>query len=166
MYDIMKLEDKSREQNRPTDKDTLKELNLPILKQILICKEYDKLLNSFILTLPEEVDKVDNKIHCSFNQYGAKTGRQSCSNPNLTQIPSHNKEIRMMFKASVEEHTITSTDNVYVVPYTDEVEVEKDVWKSVKDLIIGNTIINNCNQYEVIKDIKIVDKNYYIYVED
>lgn len=38
-------------------------------------------------------------IHASFNQYGAKTGRFSSSDPNLQNIPAKNKDIRKMFIA-------------------------------------------------------------------
>ena len=60
----------------------------------------EKLLNAFIDSLPKMRSKRDNKIHSDFKQLGTDTGRFSCSNPNLQQIPSSNKEIRMMFKAS------------------------------------------------------------------
>lgn len=42
----------------------------------------------------------ENRLHAKFNQYGAATGRFSSSEPNLQNIPSHNKEIRLMFCAS------------------------------------------------------------------
>ena len=79
---------------RKSDNNDIKELCTLMLDR----RELDKLLNSFIDTLPNKVN-VDNRIHCHFNQYGAATGRFSCSEPNLQQIPSHNKEIRMMFRA-------------------------------------------------------------------
>ena len=57
-------------------------------------------MNAFIDSLPKMRSKRDNKIHSDFKQLGTDTGRFSCSQPNLQQIPSSNKEIRMMFKAS------------------------------------------------------------------
>ena len=41
----------------------------------------------------------DGKVHCVFNQYGAKTGRFSSQDPNMQNIPSHNKDVRKMFVA-------------------------------------------------------------------
>ena len=55
---------------------------------------------STIAGLDEIVVLEDGKIHCSINQYGAKTGRMSSDNPNLQNIPSHNHDIRKMFIAS------------------------------------------------------------------
>ena len=49
--------------------------------------------------MPEIVNPKTGRIHCSFNQYGAKTGRFSSDNPNMQNIPSHNKDIRQMFGA-------------------------------------------------------------------
>ena len=101
-------------------------------------RELDKLLNSFIDTLPNKVN-VDNRIHCHFNQYGASTGRFSCSEPNLQQIPSHNKEIRMMFRATTRYNNIESDDNTFIVPYTDEVETNNG-WKYMKDVLLTDKI--------------------------
>lgn len=46
-----------------------------------------------------QTPKVETTLHAKFNQYGAATGRFSSSEPNLQNIPSHNKEIRLMFTA-------------------------------------------------------------------
>ena len=89
---------------RKSDNNDIKELCTLMLDR----RELDKLLNSFIDTLPNKVN-VDNRIHCHFNQYGAATGRFSCSEPNLQQIPSHNKEIRMMFRAK-QGYILVSSD--------------------------------------------------------
>lgn len=136
IYDILKYPVVDKEKPRGTGAQILKDLNklhpnqlcdLMLQKRVL-----DKLLNAFIDTLPEELN-VDNRIHCSFNQYGAKTGRYSCSNPNLQQIPSHNKEIRMMFRASVKYNEIESEDNTFIVPPTDKVQTNNG-WKYLKDV--------------------------------
>jgi len=57
-----------------------------IVPLILRWKELDKLLSTYIKKLPSHVEN-DNHIHCSFNQIGTETGRFSCSNPNLQNIP-------------------------------------------------------------------------------
>jgi DNA polymerase I-like protein with 3'-5' exonuclease and polymerase domains len=101
-YDILKLESPNKTSPRGTGEDILKhfakgrEKNL--CEAILGIREVDKLLSTYIDKMPEIVH-TDGRIHCNYNQYGAKTGRFSSSDPNMQNIPSHNKEIRTMFKA-------------------------------------------------------------------
>lgn len=101
-YDILKLESPNKSAPRGTGEDILKhfakgrEKNL--CEAILGIREVDKLLSTYIDKMPDIVQQ-DGRIHCSYNQYGAKTGRFSSSDPNMQNIPSHNKEIRTMFKA-------------------------------------------------------------------
>ena len=101
-YDILKLESPDKKSPRGTGEEILKhfakgkEKNL--CEAILGMRNVDKLLNTYIEKMPNIALK-DGRIHASFNQYGAKTGRFSSSDPNLQNIPSHNKEIRQMFKA-------------------------------------------------------------------
>ena len=57
------------------DKETLKELNLPITKQILNVRGVYKLLNTYIDKLPQEISPYDHRIHGTFNSIGASTGR-------------------------------------------------------------------------------------------
>lgn len=99
LYDILKIKSVSKDTPRGTGVEVLEKLNLPLAKLLLKRREVEKLINAFIDTLPKQVN-VDGKIHCHFNQYGAQTGRTSSSNPNLQQVPSHLKTIRMLFTAS------------------------------------------------------------------
>lgn len=99
LYDILKIKSVSKDTPRGTGVEVLEKLELPLAKLLLKRREVEKLINAFIDTLPKQVN-VDGKIHCHFNQYGAQTGRTSSSNPNLQQVPSHLKTIRMLFTAS------------------------------------------------------------------
>lgn len=101
-YDILGLESPDKKAPRGTGEDILKhfaqgkEKNL--CEAILGMRNVDKLLGTYIDKMPE-IALADGRVHASYNQYGAKTGRFSSSDPNLQNIPSHNKEIRHMFKA-------------------------------------------------------------------
>lgn len=101
-YDILKLESPDSRSPRGTGEDILKhfakgkEKNL--CESILEVRGLKKLLSTYIDKMPE-VALSDGRVHARYNQYGAKTGRFSSSDPNLQNIPSHNKEIRKMFKA-------------------------------------------------------------------
>lgn len=99
LYDVLKSPQISDKSPRGTGSDILEKMSFPICKLLIKRKELEKLITGFIDALPTYVN-VDGRIHCHFNQYGAATGRTSSSNPNLQQIPSHNKEIRMIFRAS------------------------------------------------------------------
>ena len=104
LYDIAKIEPvkdkKTKQPSRSTNEETLKALKNPLADAILDYREFSTIVSTFIDKLPECVNPNDGRIHCKFNTYGADTGRMSSSNPNMQNIPSHNKEIRKMFKAT------------------------------------------------------------------
>ena len=67
------------------------QINHPIAAKILRLKETSKILNTFFINSLSG-HNVNGRIHCSFHpnkteEYGAKSGRFSCSDPNLQQIP-------------------------------------------------------------------------------
>ena len=100
LYDILNVEPPDSKSPRGTGEAILAKIDLPFCKAILEYRGLDKLIGTYIDKLPECVNRKDGRIHCKFNQYGADTGRFSSSDPNLQNIPSHNKDIRKMFKAS------------------------------------------------------------------
>ena len=54
---------------------------------LLEYREISKLLTTYLDVLPSEVNASTGRIHTSFNQIGAATGRLSSTNPNLQNIP-------------------------------------------------------------------------------
>ena len=65
-------------------------------------REYSKLLNTYLGPLPELIDAKDGRLHTTFNQAVASTGRLSTTNPNLQSIPIRTdlgREIRSAFVA-------------------------------------------------------------------
>ena len=103
-YDILDYElfyDKKKKQNtRSTAEEQLTKLDTDVTKAVLSYREFSTIVSTFIDALPTFVNPNDGRIHCKFNQYGARTGRFSSQDPNLQNIPSHNKDIRKMFTAS------------------------------------------------------------------
>ena len=99
LYDILGLVSPDKNKPRGTGEEILLALNHPLSQVILDYRGTQKLLSTYIDKMPQIVNTKTGKIHCSFNQYGAKTGRFSSDNPNMQNIPSHNKEIRKMFGA-------------------------------------------------------------------
>lgn len=87
--------------NKPsTDRRALQQhTSLPIVSALLQFSELDTLLSSFVQPY---LDRNTEYIHPFFNQVGTRTGRLSCSNPNLLQIPrrtENGKRVRKMFIA-------------------------------------------------------------------
>lgn len=133
------------------DKETLKELNLPITKQILNVRGVYKLLNTYIDKLPQEISPYDHRIHGTFNSIGASTGRMSSANPNLQQIPSHAKDIRHQFRATpqlertVEQLSSGSALELHLFSY-DALDTADNGWKDIIDLSEGEDIILYCGK--------------------
>ena len=74
----------------------------PLVKLILKHRELFKLKTGFVDVLRGMIDKKDGRIHPRFHQLGTATGRMSCSDPNLQNIPIRGKlggEIRKCFVA-------------------------------------------------------------------
>lgn len=93
LYDVLKLGDLSW----GTGEGVLQSLDHPIARKVLAYRGVAKLLSTYITKMPRVCHSTDGKIHCSFNQCGAQTGRFSSSDPNLQNIPSKDKQIRKMF---------------------------------------------------------------------
>ena len=107
-YDILKVPVVDEKQPRGTGEEILAKIDNPLCKAITDYRGVAKLLSTYIDAIPEYAT-VDGRVHCNFNQYGAKTGRLSSDEPNMQNIPSHNKDIRKMFVAS-EGNVILSSD--------------------------------------------------------
>jgi DNA polymerase-1 len=83
----------------------------PVVELIMQYRELDKLKNTYIDALPSQVG-VDGRVHTSFSQVIAQTGRLSSSNPNLQNIPVRTelgREIRAAFVAP-EGRVLVSAD--------------------------------------------------------
>ena len=101
----------------------------------------------------------DGRVRTHFNQYGAQTGRLSSSDPlNFQNIPSHEKSIRMLFKAKSEYFTLTDNDlSEFDVENSLDVETSNG-WKSVKDLKIGDDLITDEGKFKLLS-IKYLENN-------
>lgn len=83
----------------------------PIIELIERTRELAKLKNTYVDTLPLQVDAHD-RIHTTFNQDGTSTGRMSSTNPNLQNIPVRTELGRRIRSAFVPEgdHVFVSAD--------------------------------------------------------
>jgi DNA polymerase-1 len=71
----------------------------PVVAKLLEYRGVAKSLTSFGENILEYIEPKTGRIHADFRQIGAPTGRFSCSNPNLQQIP-HDKNYRRCFTAA------------------------------------------------------------------
>jgi DNA polymerase-1 len=72
-----------------------------------------KLKSTYIDALPALVDPKTQRLHASFNQTGAETGRLSSNNPNLQNIPirtEFGQRIRKAFVPYAKDHVLLSAD--------------------------------------------------------
>ena len=85
----------------------------PIVDALLSWRELDKLNSTYLEALPKLVDPRDGRLHTSFNQTVAATGRLSSSNPNLQNIPVRSelgRQIRRAFIPGLDDQILLVAD--------------------------------------------------------
>ncbi len=100
-----------------TSEDTLRNLDLeedhPIIDSILNYRELTKLRSTYVDALPKLVNPRTGRIHTTFNQTIAATGRLSSLNPNLQNIPirtERGRHIRKAFIPRDSDHVLFAAD--------------------------------------------------------
>jgi len=97
-----------------TDEETLEKMQAhPLPGLILQYRELNKLKNTYVDQLPTFVNPDSNRIHSSFRQTVAATGRLASDNPNLQNIPIRTEEgrrIRQVFLPSDSNNVLVSAD--------------------------------------------------------
>lgn len=117
LYDRLKIPypKKRTEKQRSTAEDILELLTpgYPICGKILEYRKLEKLRSTYVEALPLEIDPKDGRIHCTFNQTVAATGRLSCQDPNLQNIPlrtAKGRQIREAFRPQKEGWSYLAAD--------------------------------------------------------
>lgn len=85
----------------------------PIVKEILEYRTLTKLQSTYVSALPKLIENSTGKIHTSFHQTIAATGRLSSVHPNLQNIPireERGREIRKSFIPSSDKHILFAAD--------------------------------------------------------
>jgi len=84
-----------------------------IVRDILDFRQLQKLKSTYVDALPQMVNPKTGRVHTSYNQAVAATGRLSSNNPNLQNIPirtERGREVRKAFIPRDSGHTIVSAD--------------------------------------------------------
>jgi DNA polymerase I len=118
LFNILKLDDKAKKTKSgqyKTDEETLNKLadkhELP--KMILDFRQIKKLKSTYVDAIPKLIHPSTGRVHTSFGQAVAATGRLSSNNPNLQNIPIRTEKGRHIRKAFVprdSEHILLAAD--------------------------------------------------------
>jgi DNA polymerase-1 len=118
LFEHLKLSDKPKKTKTgqyQTDEETLQSLKgkHEIIDHILSFRALQKLKSTYVDALPQLVKPSTGRVHTSFNQAVAATGRLSSNNPNLQNIPIRTemgREIRKAFISTSEDRVLLSAD--------------------------------------------------------
>ena len=118
LFEVLKIAEKPKKTKTgqyATSEDILSKLSgkHPIVDKILDYREIVKLKSTYVDALPQMVNPATGRIHTTFNQVVAVTGRLSSDNPNLQNIPirtTRGREVRKAFIARDEQHILLSAD--------------------------------------------------------
>ncbi len=118
LFDKMQIDYKGKKTKSgqySTNEETLQKLQgqHEVIQQILDYRQLSKLKSTYVDALPKEVNPNTNRIHTTFGQAVAATGRLSSDKPNLQNIPirtAKGREIRKAFIARDKDHVLVSAD--------------------------------------------------------
>lgn len=118
LFDHMQIDTKAKKTKTgqySTSEETLSKLEgkHPIIRLILNYRSLRKLKSTYVDTLPEMVHEHDHRVHTSYMQTVAATGRLASNNPNLQNIPirtEKGREIRKAFIAGDANHELLAAD--------------------------------------------------------
>jgi len=132
------------------------------VSKILEYRELEKLRSTYVEALPGQIEPDTNRIHCTFNQSVAATGRLSCQAPNLQNIPVRSNEgrkIRLGFKPQKENWSYLSADYSQIelrllAHFSEDPELIK-AFKDKKDIHLHTAAaVFNVPLSEVTKDMR------------
>jgi DNA polymerase I len=118
LFDKLQLDPKAKKTKTgqyATGEDVLLKLahQSKIVEDILVFRELTKLKSTYVDALPQMVNKKTGRVHTSYAQAVAVTGRLSSNNPNLQNIPvrtERGREIRKAFIPRDKKHILLSAD--------------------------------------------------------
>lgn len=146
LFEHMKLMEKPRKTRTgqyATGEEILSKLAIEneICRKILDYRELVKLKSTYIDALPTLLSPVDGRLHTTYNQAVAATGRLSSNNPNLQNIPirtDKGREIRKAFVPRDEDHILLSADysqvELRIMASFSKDEVMIDAFREGKDI--------------------------------
>jgi DNA polymerase-1 len=108
-----------------------------IVEDILIFRELTKLKSTYVDALPQLINRKTGRVHTSYGQAVAVTGRLQSNNPNLQNIPvrtDRGKEIRKAFVPRDNKHVLLSADYSQIeLRIVASISGDKNMCKAFKD---------------------------------
>ncbi len=167
LFDYLKIIDKPKKTKTgqyATSEDILSKLENkhPIVSKILDYRELVKLKSTYVDTLPLLINPITQRIHTTYNQVVAVTGRLSSDNPNLQNIPirtERGRQIRTAFIPRNEDYTLLSADysqiELRIVASISGDEAMCEAFNLNKDIHIATAAkVFNVAEAEVTKDMR------------
>lgn len=134
------LETLTGEKLTSTNRETIDQLveqypDIPFIKAIGDLRKYNKYMDTYVMGLLDVMNS-DGRVHCTFNLHGTETGRLSCSEPNMQNIPRL-KLIKNLFIAP-EGYKLVQFDysqaELRVLAWLSQDEYLRDSYRDGKDL--------------------------------
>lgn len=115
IYDIIGCESVDRKKPKSTEASILVKLKnkykddkdfLNLISCLIDYRHIEKLLSTYVDSIPKLINPISGKLHTNFNQHIARTGRLSSSDPNFQNLPKRSKvgkEVRKSFMTEEDE---------------------------------------------------------------
>jgi DNA polymerase-1 len=143
LFDKLKLDPsakKTKTGQYQTGEDVLLKLAAkgnPIVDDILTFRELTKLKSTYVDALPQLINRKTGRVHTTYGQAVAVTGRLQSNNPNLQNIPvrtERGKEIRKAFIPRDSKHVLLSADYSQIeLRIVASISGDKNMCKAFKD---------------------------------
>ena len=143
LFDKLKLDSsakKTKTGQYQTGEDVLLKLAAKghqIVEDILIFRELTKLKSTYVDALPQLINRKTGRVHTSYGQAVAVTGRLQSNNPNLQNIPvrtDRGKEIRKAFVPRDNKHVLLSADYSQIeLRIVAAISADKNMCKAFQD---------------------------------
>lgn len=168
LFDKLKLDPsakKTKTGQYQTGEDVLLKLAVKghqIVDDILTFRELTKLKSTYVDALPEMINRKTGRVHTSYGQAVAVTGRLQSNNPNLQNIPvrtERGKEIRKAFIPRDNKHVLLSADYSQIeLRIVAAISADKNMCKAFKDGTDIHTVtasrVYNVSEKEVTKEMR------------
>lgn len=167
LFDKMQIDPKAKKTKTgqyATGEDVLLKLaqQNKIVDDILSFREYTKLKSTYVDALPLMINKKTGRVHTSYAQAVAVTGRLSSNNPNLQNIPvrtERGREIRKAFIPRDKDHVLVSADysqiELRIVAAISGDENMCDAFRTGKDIHTATAAkVFNVDEKEVTKEMR------------
>lgn len=141
LFDKLQLDPKAKKTKTgqyATSEDILQKLSSKheIIQHILEYRTYQKLKSTYVDALPLQIDKDDNRVHTTFSQTTAATGRLASVNPNLQNIPIRTlrgQQIRGAFVAGEGKKIISADYSQIELRLIAEISNEENMIQAFQD---------------------------------